>query len=182
MVTVLIKKEVFMNSAISIHAQYLEDRIKKIELRIAQSDDYKELKILKRMLSEIKETPPPAEIIVPELVKKYAGREAYSKDMMHTPLPEIKHGERISFIYGSAEHVVKKAGGTMDIEEAQKKITEEFGATWDNTVRLTNYVSCYNNKYPDQQTLKLMPEKLPHQKRASKYMTLVYVGKERLSI
>lgn len=114
------------------HIEFLKTRLTVIEKRIAATEDYKEMKVLKKIISElsgmqqlslpISDTP-----IMPVGVPKIERTTGYTKDMQNSPVPHLGHGKRIPYVYNIVEQVVKEHGGELEIDKLQQILRDTHG-------------------------------------------------------
>lgn len=172
-----------MNSNI----QFLKERLELVERRIASTDDYKEMKVLKRMIAELEGTPiaisPQTNSNVHDIKAPRVG--GYHKDMDNSPAAHIPHGRRASYIYDLIEEYLRGKGGVGEIEDIARYLREEKGLTWadkgkTSSSRISTYVSKYNELHTDDQRLQLYPPLTPGNKRVWKYTKVFYTGKQKV--
>lgn len=193
------------------HLEFLQLRLDAIKKRIARTDDYKEMRVLEKMIAEItaeseEETVLPETTIVEEENKlRFSdptpeptlhqvivnnGRKTYKKDMENSPVAQLKHGERIPFVYDLVEEIAKSNGGEISIPKLMEILKQDYGMIWEDldkdgkakNGRISSYINLYNEDHIDDQRLELFPKKEPGKTRVRRYEKVIYVGKERLSI
>jgi hypothetical protein len=190
------------------HLQFLKERLESVSAKVensaeylkyialqktvARTDEYKEMKVLQRMIAELSTEEVLSKPALFEFgensnlkqkqVRNYSASR--NRDTEHTAVPHIEHGKRVSTIYDTAECIVKEHGGEMSVVELHERLAQEYEMKWDKSTRVTAYISCHNWTHPDDIRLVGRPEKLPHQKKSGgyKYIKYIkYIGKERLS-
>lgn len=169
--------------------EFLTLRLEAAKKRLAGSDDYKEIKVLEKIVEEIisagKRGPYGKKNV--RLIK--VGRKNFKKDSTNSPGAHISQGSRINYVYNLVEEITKKYGGEIEVDNLVDILKNEYHLVWkdiskngkDKKGRITTYIRIYNNTHGDDQRLGLWPEATPGAKRVWRYTKIVYTGKESLA-
>ncbi len=155
---------------------FLKERIAKAQRELENNPHFREMKILEKIISELSEPIKSSEekVIQEEVLRK-------TKDFRNSPLPEMKYGERMPYIYNKVEELVKQSNGIAEVGVLVKRLRDEFGISWKGDeathTGLTNYIAGFNRNRPSIQRLELLPKKIEG-KKMKKYLYISYIGKE----
>lgn len=181
----------------STHIEFLKLRLATIEKRIAMTEDYKEMKVLKRMIAELEALEAAAKqsdefekkkdkdnTVWPIQVEKKKRKNVYdpsrTRDEDNSPVPELPRGERMTFIYEATEALLKRNGRQMDVKEIEQQLDIKHGIKWKKPASIQMYIWSYNTTHPENETLEVLLEARPGQNRKlAKYIK--YIGRQRLS-
>lgn len=172
---------------------FLKERLATIKKRIAATQDYREMKLLERMIEEIEEEQEPEEFHLPEEIKsperieaeeqlerRIAGTEGYTRDINNTVAPNVPVGKRLEYIYDKTEEIVKAAGGRIKIKEAERKLSEMYGMVWDSgQKRLSTCLAGYKLLHPENYQLEFKRAFKPGTKRLV-IDDIYYTGPQRM--
>ncbi len=171
--------------------EFLKNRLEVIKKRVVASNDYKEMKVLERMIEELEAPISHQEQAIPQMpsATKFKRTSGYSKDMNNSPAKEMPHGRRISGIYGIVEKIVRENGGEMEIPLIVEFLKEDYGMKWkdvdkngeekSSSSRISTYINKYNERHIDDQILQLLPAAPLGKSRPRKYTKVVLINKQR---
>ncbi len=183
------------------YIKILEERKQEAQQRVANSDAYKEYKLLKTMIEDLRrekvpEKPTKYAVAEPLLTlaipmapaaRKKSSRGGYSKDMDKSPVPHIRFGQRINYVYELIENIVKDNKGQVSIAELNEHLKEHYNELWENLLNTTKktgviaaYIQMYNKHNEDNQRLSLVAKSFGQGGRANRWTKIIYNGKERL--
>ncbi len=181
--------------------EFLRARIKEVEKRVAATEDYKELKVLRKMLADLSpkitisarepeenvevEAKVKAQEYVPLHFPKPAvksARRSSGHDLDNSPLVSIAFGGRMRYIYEKVEDLVKQSGGSMSLDDITEYLKLEYNLEFTSERTVANYINLFNSNpsTEDEATLECFPKPAAGKIKVKKYTSVVYVGKERL--
>lgn len=157
--------------------EFLKERLETAKRRVAASDDYKEMKVLEKIINELGQYTP-----LKEEPKKMKG--GFTKNEENSPVAEIRRGGRIKYVYKLIEGIVYNNDKSIEIGALEKILKIEHnidmvGKGSNQSSNIPSYINIYNKAHPDAQHLFLWPQKKPGEKRVGKYTHITYLKKRK---
>ncbi len=177
--------------------EFLKNRLSVIKKRIASTDDYKEMKVLERMITELEvadtlsvasNSVAPKSSDAPRRVDVKTKRGFFPRDTEASVAAHVASGSRIVYIYETVEKIVKEHGGKIAVDKLEGILEKDYGMDWttprgDRNERphVCSYLGIYNKHHEDDQRLVAFPQRKEGKIRVRRYTHVQYVGKERLN-